>query len=324
MSDNPERYPFPAYANGWFRIAYSNEVESGQVLPLYLLGRDLVLFRDEQGDAHVLDAYCRHLGAHLGYGGKVDGEGLRCPFHGWKWNGAGRCVDIPYAKKIPSKAQIRSWTTVEKGGLILVWHHAEDKPPNFELPDLPEYESDDWTDYEVRRWRVRARWLDMNENAVDQVHFLFVHGTHTIPDTKVEVDGPVLRCSSRMKLGTPDGEVNGGIDTADYGPAFQTVRLSGIIDTLMVNTATPIDDEYTDVSFAYTVNKTAGADASHGVGAAIIRDLEKQMAQDIPIWEHKKYFDRPLLCDGDGPLGLYRKWMRQFFVEDAIRPRGNE
>jgi len=118
--------------------------------------------------------------------------------------------------------------------------------------------------------------------------------------------------------------VTGGIDTTDYGPAFQTVRLSGIVDTLMVNTATPIDEEYTDVTFAYTVNKKGGASAHHGVGAAIIRDLEKQMAQDIPIWENKKYFDRPLLCDGDGKIGVYRKWLRQFFAEDAIRPRGND
>ena len=55
---------------------------------------------------------------------------------------------------------------------------------------------------------------------------------------------------------------------------------------------------------------------ARGVGAAIIRDLEKQMNEDIPIWEHKKYFDKPLLCDGDGKFGIYRKWMRQFFSEE--------
>ncbi len=125
----------------------------------------------------------------------------------------------------------------------------------------------------------------------------------------------MLRCRSRMKLGTPRGEVLGGIDTTDYGPGFQTVELSGIIETLMVNTATPIDAEYTDVSFAYSVRKLDGADAWHGAGAAIVRDLEKQMAEDIVIWENKKYFERPLLCDGDGPIGTYRKWMRQFFSE---------
>ena len=94
------------------------------------------------------------------------------------------------------------------------------------------------------------------------------------------------------------------------------MRLSGIVDTLMVNTTVPIDEETTDVSFAYTVCTRGGAEAARGVGAAIIRDLEKQMAQDIVIWEHKKYWERPLLCDGDGPLSVYRRWMRQFFSED--------
>jgi hypothetical protein len=51
------------------------------------------------------------------------------------------------------------------------------------------------------------------------------------------------------------------------------------------------------------------------VGAAIIRDLEKQMGEDIPIWENKKYYAQPMLCDGDGPFGVYRRWMRQFFDE---------
>jgi hypothetical protein len=93
------------------------------------------------------------------------------------------------------------------------------------------------------------------------------------------------------------------------------VRLGGIIDTLMVNTAVPIDADTTDVSFAYTVCAKGGAEAARGVGAAIIRDLERQMSQDIPIWENKAYWERPALCDGDGPIALYRRWMRQFFDE---------
>jgi hypothetical protein len=167
----------------------------------------------------------------------------------------------------------------------------------------------------VRRWKVRSRWLDMNENAVDQAHFRYVHETGTIPATEAEIDGHVLRCRSRMKLETPRGTVEGGLDTTDYGPGFQTVRIVGAVDTLMVNTATPIDEETTDVSFAYSIRKQAGARSDEGVGAARIRDLEKQMERDIVIWENKKYWKRPVLCDGDGDFGTYRRWMRQFFDE---------
>ena len=205
-----ERFPFPAYADGWFRAAYSDELATGEVKPLFMLGRDLVLFRDEEGEAHVLDAHCAHLGAHLGHGGRVDGKCVRCPFHAWLWDGSGRCVEIPYAKKIPAKARVRSWPVVEKNGLIMLWHHAGGEPPGYELPDIESWGSDEWTPYEVRRWKVRSRWLDMNENAVDQVHFRYVHGAKTVPQTEVEVDGHILRCRSRMKLGTPDGVVQGG------------------------------------------------------------------------------------------------------------------
>ena len=64
---------------------------------LHYFGRELVLFRTESGEAHAVDAYCAHLGAHLAVGGKVEGEGIRCPFHGWCYDGAsGQCTDIPY------------------------------------------------------------------------------------------------------------------------------------------------------------------------------------------------------------------------------------
>ena len=55
-----------------------------------------------------------------------------------------------------------------------------------------------------------------------------------------------------------------------------------------------------------------------GVGAAIVKDLEKQMAEDMPIWENKKYYTRPMLCDGDGRFGVYRRWWRQFFSEEDL------
>src|SRR5690554_7382987 len=79
--DRKPRYPFPRYPRGWFQIAYSDEVEPGSVHPIRYFGRDYVLFRTESGALSLLDAFCPHLGAHLGYGGRVEGESIRCPFH---------------------------------------------------------------------------------------------------------------------------------------------------------------------------------------------------------------------------------------------------
>ena len=76
-----KRFPFPV-PNGWFVVAESRDLEPGDVQSLYAFGRDLVLYRTEGGEAHLIDAYCPHLGAHIGAGRKVDGEGIRCPFPG--------------------------------------------------------------------------------------------------------------------------------------------------------------------------------------------------------------------------------------------------
>ena len=78
--------------NGWFAVEWSRELREGDVKPLHYFGEELVLFRTRSGQARVLDAFCAHLGAHLGHGGRVMGETLRCPFHGWQYDGAsGRC-----------------------------------------------------------------------------------------------------------------------------------------------------------------------------------------------------------------------------------------
>src|SRR4051812_33634094 len=97
------------YPNGWFVVCFSTDLAQGDVRPLRYFGRDLVVFRGDDGAPQILDAYCPHLGAHLGYGGKVDGGCVRCPFHAWKFNGHGECVEVPYAKKVPPNARIKPW-----------------------------------------------------------------------------------------------------------------------------------------------------------------------------------------------------------------------
>ena len=115
------RFPYPAYANGWFRVSYSDELSAGEVKPLHYFGRELVLFRDEAGDPRLFDAYCPHLGAHLGYGGKVEGDGIRCPFHAWRFDGSGQCAEIPYSKRIPPKAKVEAWPVCERNGIVFAF-----------------------------------------------------------------------------------------------------------------------------------------------------------------------------------------------------------
>jgi phenylpropionate dioxygenase-like ring-hydroxylating dioxygenase large terminal subunit len=314
----PRRFPFPPFPSGWFQVAYGDELAPGAVVPLTGFGRELVLFRDEAGAARLFDAHCPHLGAHLGHGGRVEGDGLVCPFHAWRFDGDGRCVAIPYARKIPPAARLSAWTVLERCGLIMAWHDPGGRPPWFELPELPEYGSDQWTPYERRTWTVRTRNQEMAENAVDSAHFRFLHGTPNQSTTTAEADGAVLRVRSDTGMATPRGGVAATIESTSWGFGFSTVRFHGIVETLLVGCTVPIDEERVQVRFSFSVRRSPDTDITRGVGRAFVREVSRQLEQDIPIWENKVYRDPPLLCDGDGPIGLFRRWALQFYPPAAV------
>ena len=71
--------------------------------PLHYFGEDLVAYRDESGELHVMEAHCKHLGAHIGHGGKVVGDCVECPFHGWRWGPDGTNRYIPYQPDRPNR-----------------------------------------------------------------------------------------------------------------------------------------------------------------------------------------------------------------------------
>ncbi|HIF99621.1 MAG TPA: aromatic ring-hydroxylating dioxygenase subunit alpha [Myxococcales bacterium] len=305
------RYPFTPYPNGWFRAAYSSELAAGEVRILNFFGREWVLYRTESGQACLIDPHCVHLGAHLGHGGEVVGENIRCPFHHWEFGVGGSCTKIPYAGRIPSRAQLAHHEVVERNGLIFFHHDREGGPPRFEIPELSEIGDSAWTEPEIMHWKVRASWLDMNENCVDQAHFKFVHGTLTIPPTTARAEGSLHIAESVFTMRIPGGEGETKLVTLDYGPGFQVVRMTGLIDTLMLNTSTAIDQENTDVSFAYSV-KFDGDPKKKKLAESVVRDLKQQFEHDRPIWENKICWPRPVLCEGDGPIAHYRKWYQQF------------
>ena len=91
---NQADYP-PFYPNGWLPVLVSSSLKKSQILPIFAFGNDLVAFRSTAGKVTVLDAYCPHLGAHLGYNGRVINDTINCPFHGWVFNESGDCVHIP-------------------------------------------------------------------------------------------------------------------------------------------------------------------------------------------------------------------------------------
>jgi hypothetical protein len=131
---------------------------------------------------------------------------------------------------------------------------------------------------------------------------------------RYEPDGHGSHMRSRQFFVTPRGTVDGRIDTDTSGPGFSVVRFSGIIDTLLLGCATPIETDRCEMRFTFKVRRFADDRATRSVGEAAINEISRQLLEDKPIWEHKVYVERPALADTDGPFMQFRQWAAQFYV----------
>lgn len=135
----------PVFPNGWFHILSSWEVQHKEVKFVCALGEHLAVFRGEDGNANIIDAYCPHLGANLAIGGQVVGNCLQCPFHGWEYRGTdGQCTKVPYTESIPSFAKVKSWPCLERNNSILMWYHAEGVEPTWLPEEIQEITNGSW------------------------------------------------------------------------------------------------------------------------------------------------------------------------------------
>jgi 3-ketosteroid 9alpha-monooxygenase subunit A len=275
-----DTWPIP---DGWFQVAYSDELQPGAVLPLEYFGRSLVLFRTQAGQANVLDAFCPHLGAHLAHGGTVRGECIRCPIHAWEFDGAGQCTSIPHAHRIAPSVKLRSWPVHEWAGLIMVWHHAQSAPPSWLLPDVPEYGNPEWTDYERRRWKVRTRNRELAESSVASAHYHFVRRTGDMPKSEGEVRDHIVRLFSDTAIDTTERALHGRVESMSFGFGATTLRFKGLLETLLITSVTPIDSDNADVRFSVCLKKLGGAEITKSVSAAFIGEVSGQLERDIPV-----------------------------------------
>lgn len=304
------------YPNGWFAVAFSRDLEVGEVKTVHCCGEELVLFRSRSGAPHILDAWCPHLGAHLGEGGRVVGEGLRCPFHGWQWDGeSGRCTRIPYCEKIPPRARTRAWEVVERNALILVWRHEEQKPPEWEVPRLEEFESPGWAPPRTFELTLDVCAQDMHENNNDAVHFQYVHGAPEPPASELEYfgGGRGYRIRNHYDIETGRDPLHLTLVRDSFGIGLTTVRWEGLPggSVLMFSSTTPVEPEQSTSRWVLTAPESI---VDH-VGEEFMNRLTTGVMEDLPIWKHKVHRARPLLCEADGHLAEFRRWARQFYSQ---------
>jgi len=309
------RYPFPASPNGWFGIGASEDLAVGDVRALRYLGRDLALFRGDDGTARVFDAHCPHLGAHLGVGGRVCGDGIACPFHGWCFDGDGVLVEVPGLDR-PPRAGAKAWEVCERNGRIFVWHHADDAPPSFDVIGYRQDESA-WTPWRSSSYRVRVHVQDLTENIIDRSHFSTVHDMKPpeLEHFEVRFSGASMVVDQRLSV-TAVSEVGFEVSTTTTtcGPGIVAVEVSqDPIEMLTYITQTPIDDELTEVVLCFSMKRLEDEATTESISELNDQVTNLQFSQDVPIWENKVYRERPIITKIDGPVTQYRRWFRQFY-----------
>ena len=295
------QYPLNPYPFGWFFAAYADDLPPGTAQPLVLHARHFVLWRDDEGTPHVSDAYCAHLGAHLGYGGRVNGVTIRCPFHAWTYDGQGRCVDIPYSNhRLPGRTALTTYPVAERNGMVWVWWHPLNDSPTFAVPAVPEWDDPLWTDTYVRQdWRVRTQWREIAENGIDLTHFHYLHGVLTIPKlTFVSTDGPLWHSMASFEVRTPAGPQPSRFEVQFHGPGFGWLRfhIDDVAEILFLITLTPIDGDRVDLRFSFLSRRPVPQDHPD-FAPALIQEVIDQVTDDVPIWEHKIIKDRKRQID---------------------------
>jgi nitrite reductase/ring-hydroxylating ferredoxin subunit len=310
---NPQkRIPLPI-PFGWYSLGPSVDLGKGEARAVRFFGQNLALYRGEDGEPRMIEAYCRHLGAHLGKG-KVNGDTIECPFHAWRYDGKGVCVDIPYAERIPAlltRPCLKVWPVVDRNGLLMAWHHPNQAPPSWQPEVFAEASSNDWSDFEVFEWRIATHPQEMAENAADPAHFKYVHGTPTLPDWDVSYNDHKRSGEMRGQTDASAGETPLIIKNGNIGPGEAWTRFSGLCDLFLMAHVTPIEQDEVCVRFSFSYPKPA----SPGLPKAFIKEVVRQLEQDIEIWEHKVFLENPILCDGDGPIGDMRRYFEQFYAK---------
>ncbi len=311
----PAAFPVPF---GWFQVGWSDDLDSGVAKPLSYFDSPLVLWRDDSGVPHLNDAHCPHLGAHLGHGGRVAGSEIVCPFHGWSFDPDGTNTDIPYSARTNRACRLRAYPLVERNGILLAWYHPDAAEPAWEIPEVEGFGDRSYTDPVHREFIVESPLQEMAENGADSAHFGFVHGQVHVPTIDSYVaDGPIARMESTQRWPTADGPVDAFVTAESHGPGFSVVRMSGVIETVLIGANTPITGGRCHLHLTFAVKKLDDPAMTSMVGDGFIDLLTDQIGEDVKVWEHKQFVPRPALADEDGPIMKFRSWFAQFYPDEA-------
>lgn len=198
----------------WMPALLSKELPAPDAPParVRLLGEDLVAFRDSSGRVGLLDAFCPHRRAEL-YFGRNEAGGLRCIYHGWKFDAGGRCVDVPTDSCTPAQMQRLSTTaypTQERGGIVWAWMGKGEPhalPPAMAFTVVPGEHT------YVSKCLMRCNYLQALEGSIDYSHISYLHKDLKSESAKVDVFG----LGELIKYSEEDGRPTIFVDRVEHG-----------------------------------------------------------------------------------------------------------
>lgn len=279
MSPRIDLYPFPT---GWYALCFSGELRPGRPLPGTWLGQQATLHRQPDGAVRV--------------------------------EGAG-------------------WPVQERLGAVMAWHDPAGRPPQWNLPVLSEAE---WTPFIGHCWPSLATHpQETSENSVDVAHFETVHGySQVLTLEPATTDGPVLQARyaftrRALPFGVDGMPIRTTFRVQVHGLGFSLVQAEVAqygLQTRQLVLSTPTDGEHVALRIAVSVRRLPhGGSISPWLrwvpGPLIDRATRRgtlwgfieDVSADLEIWQTKRHLSRPRLAAGDGPIGPYRAWCRQFY-----------
>ena len=167
----PETQAF--LTNCWYVAAWDHELIDGKLLARTILEKPVLLYKGDSGRAVALDNRCAHRGAKLS-NGRLEGDSIRCMYHGLKFDPSGRCVQIPGQDNIPPKLGVRSYPVVERDHLVWIWMGDPALADPALIVDIPYLRDPAWRgvpDY----MHYKANYLLIVDNLSDFAHLAFVH-----------------------------------------------------------------------------------------------------------------------------------------------------
>ena len=304
-----------AMSDYWYPLEFSAELDKGAAVSRRLLGQRIALFRDSAGVAHAVEDACAHRSARLS-DGKVCGDNLRCPYHGWEFNADGKCVKIPSAKpgeRIPVAATVRSFPLQEQGGLLWVW--PGDPAAATPLPEMFDYEKQ-WADDPQWRSVDFSRELAFDhslliENLMDPAHVHFVHeGSISSPGNAHPVDIEI----QHDQWGFASARDHSGVSSRFQAPCAVTLFFEFGPGVRMLHFAYCVPEDDKHMRLLYRIYSRSAIMAGMGKAMmiksstrildediALLEKLQQQLDEGYPPYRVPVREDRAIIA--------YRQWL---------------